>query len=454
MDTSKIPRVTAEEVAGCIERLRKAGIDPQKVRRGKIAEVCGIGVRRARTIREWIKQRPQTRAEQVCSSKPSETREQTDNSLSVCLNQTRIRSADELIKHCGIDTNEWALEKFRCSVWEMGAVPRATGNDKVGWQRKSTKIMVQRLYSVAAWFRRKTVEVAVRSVVDELIARAKKYAPKYKPIKRPPKQSGNMLEVMMPDIHFGRLAWGKETGWEDYDLEIGEGDFRKAIEEIVSRTSFYHFDKILLVVGNDLINMDNRENTTTHGTAQASDSRYQKVFLKVHELQVWAIERLREVAPVEVLLVPGNHDTLTVFHVGHALECWFKNCKDVHVDNAPTLRKYFEWGVNGILFLHGDKGKLKDYALLMATECREMWGRTTWHEVHTGDKHHVHLEEQLGARVRILPSLAPSSHWESEHNYVGAQRSAEAYVWNKNEGLICSVTYTIPRQPQGIKPAA
>ena len=47
-------KVTPTEVNGACEQLRHFGIDPMTATRGDIRRVCGVGDRRARTIRDWI----------------------------------------------------------------------------------------------------------------------------------------------------------------------------------------------------------------------------------------------------------------------------------------------------------------------------------------------------------------------------------------------------------------
>ena len=66
-----------------------------------------------------------------------------------------------------------------------------------------------------------------------------------------------------------------------------------------------------------------------------------------------AIDRLRPIAPVQVVMVTGNHDTQRLYYLGDVLEAWFRNTKDVAVDNSPRQRKYFRYHGNLIGFTHG-----------------------------------------------------------------------------------------------------
>ena len=92
-------------------------------------------------------------------------------------------------------------------------------------------------------------------------------------------------------------------------------------------------------MGNDLLHTDNRAGTTERGTPQDVDSRYQKTFEAARNANVDLIAAAREMAPVDVLMMPGNHDTLGVWHLGDSLRIWFQRFSDISVDNGPTPRR-------------------------------------------------------------------------------------------------------------------
>jgi hypothetical protein len=267
-------------------------------------------------------------------------------------------------------------------------------------------------------------------------------------IKRQGKPVGNMLEVNIPDAHFGKLAWGVETGGRPYDTKIAEVMYTRAVDALIERSSGYKFDEVVYVIGNDILNSNDAENKTAHGTVVTTDGRYHKTFWKVRSTVVDSIEKLRKVAPVRVITVFGNHDTLSAWHLGDSLECYFHKYDDVTVENSPRYRKYYSFGSVMLLLTHGDKGKREDFPLLMATEEPEMWARTKHREAHTGHNHSTKTQEFHGVRVRILPALCPPDDWHSENSFTGNLRNAEAFIWNKQEGLIGMVTYNDDSQSE------
>ena len=255
-----------------------------------------------------------------------------------------------------------------------------------------------------------------------------------------PKGTGILLEIATPDLHVGKLAHSIETGGRPYDVKIAIATFERALDALVARTSMYNVEEVLLVAGNDLFNSDTPENETTAGTAVSCDGRFHKTFHHVRNMMVKAVERLRQVAKVHILIVPGNHDRQTAYHLGDSLECYFHADPQVRVTNTPATRKYITWGKCLLGFCHGDEGNRASYPQLMAVENPEAWGQTQFREIHTGHYHKQQLEEQFGVRVRILSALCPPDDWHSAQGYIGAIRQAEAFVWSKEEGLL-SIVY-------------
>ena len=124
--------------------------------------------------------------------------------------QGRIKSLDQLIEHCRIDTAEWAIDRHVINKWEVGAKHPTTG-----------EIIVEPLYQVKAWLVRKKEVVAARAEIEAMRKTAAKWA--LRPARAPRRtKRGNLLEISITDHHFGSLAWGAETGWEDYDLGIAD----------------------------------------------------------------------------------------------------------------------------------------------------------------------------------------------------------------------------------------
>lgn len=388
------------------------------------------------TVAKILAESPSGRIHVDSTGKPelTEVSEVAGDNWTISLPKTRIHTLEELIEFCKVDLSIWEAEKFTCNKYEMGYT--------VGEGKDKTADSIS-LFQVKAFLKKKkNVESAIKEI-SELKELAKNHPwPVSSTTILPSSPSGLMLEVNIPDLHVGKLAWSPETGGPNYDVKIAESIFWKSLNTLLSRVSGYKFDQVLFVLGNDMLNSDDIEGRTTAGTYVSTDARFHKTFSTVRTMTIQAVEHLKQIAPVKIVPVYGNHDRLSSWHLADSVEMYFHNDFTVSVDNRPRTRKYHQHGKVMLCFTHGDKGKKNDYPLVMATEEPKMFGDTIYRECHTGHTHMTKLDEQHGVRVRVLPALCPADDWHSQNGFVGNKRSAEAYVWDKEEGLISLVFHT------------
>jgi hypothetical protein len=263
-------------------------------------------------------------------------------------------------------------------------------------------------------------------------------------------KENNLFEVSIFDLHIGKLAWMGETG-ENYDTKIASYRFMKTIETLIQRASGFQYSRILFPVGNDFFNSDTIFNTTTKGTPQDEDLRWQKTFQVGVKLLVDAINMLKQTGViVDVMVIPGNHDFERSYYMGAYLEAWFNEDEQVNINNGASPRKYYKFGKVLLGLTHGGEEKESSLPLLMATdiESKPMWSETLFHEFHLG---HVHrkkninymvldktrtVSEDLGVTIRYLSSLTGTEEWHHKKGFVGAIKAGEGFIWNDENGLV------------------
>jgi hypothetical protein len=261
-------------------------------------------------------------------------------------------------------------------------------------------------------------------------------------LKRPDLEPGEVFAVLsLPDLHVGMLAWHRETG-ENYDTEIALGRMKAIAANLLSRLSGLRVSEIVFPIGNDIFHADTHENTTTAGTRVDVDSRWQKSFQMVAEALIkgpiaWAAE----IAPVRVVVVPGNHDYQRAFYLGEVMRWYYEGRGlPVEVDNSPRLRKYYRRGGVLLGFTHGAWVKVNQLPLIMATEVPEDWAGSVWREWLLGHYHRKRemawnsTEELGGVRLRVLPSLAAPDAWHYQQGFVGGIREGTLSLYS-NAGL-------------------
>lgn len=374
--------------------------------------------------------------------------EEGDGFINLICSSPRMKTKEEVLAQFKVNMDEWEVEKFEVRTSEGYRKDR-----KVEWHVKdqavvqgdvsdSGKMLVVPMFHIRIRLIRKTQEVRARMVLADIIADAKKYAPKYPKIVYP-KKSGDMLyEIDMPDIHFGRLTWAEESG-TDYDIKIAEEVVAKVLGDLLSYTKLFPIKRIMLPLGNDYYNVNSKSNTTVNGTPQQEDTRWSKTYRKGWHLAVKIIEMCSEIAPVDVMIIKGNHDEEKTFYLGETLSAWFHGNANVKIDNRAMSRKYYLYGKNLIGFTHGSDEKLDRLPSLMPTEVPEMWAKSKFREWHLGHKHKKYeTQEENGVVIRLLRSLVPIDAWTYDSGFVGAQRAAESFVWDWQLGLRAQFTAT------------
>jgi len=118
----------------------------------------------------------------------------------------------------------------------------------------------------------------------------------------------------------------------------------------------HKFERVMFCLGQDLLHSNGVNNSTAKGTVVDCDGRFFRTYGAARRVMIETIEKLRQIAPVDVLVVPGNHDR-SIWQLADSIECWYHGQKDVKIDNAPTLRKYYSFGKCGWMITHGDLGK-------------------------------------------------------------------------------------------------
>jgi hypothetical protein len=364
--------------------------------------------------------------------------------------EKRVTTVDEVIELCKIDTKIWKVDKFEVGTHEGYRKDRSgwwkSENGKVsGESNDSGKILVVPLHSVRVWLSRKTEEIRSNILVNEFSVRAVKLAPNYQKIKYEKVNVPHLFELGLPDLQLGRLVDVEETG-RAITPEMQVAMANSVVDKLISYTNMFEVNRILFPVGNDFFDTNSADMFTKHGTPQQDDVRWKRVYSLGCDFLVKTIEKLMQVAPVDVLVIPGNHDEDKMWYAGEYLDAWFKKSKDVSVDNRAMKRKYYAFGQNLIGLTHGYFEKNNKLDSLMAYEVPQLWANSLHREWHLGDKHHkVDMvlktnELENGVVVRILRSLASPSVWEYDKGFVGSLKSAEAFVWHEFDGIVAQFT--------------
>lgn len=288
--------------------------------------------------------------------------------------------------------------------------------------------------------------VSYEDIRDELIASLKKHSPKYPKIKRKVIKEGHLLEINPADIHLGKLAMLAETG-DEYNIEIAKKRCIEGVMGIVEKANGFPIEKINLIVGNDILHIDTPRRQTTAGTPQDTDKQWWFAYIHARQMYVSIIEHLMTVADVHVVYCPSNHDYMSGFMLADSLASWFHNSKNVSFDVTIKHRKFYQYGLNMIMYDHGDGHKLEQTPLTMANDEPKMWAATKYRY---SRKHHLHHykrhqwqsgKDYIGVTVIFMRSVSGTDGWHDRNGYVGVHKAVEGFVLSKDKGQIAHLTH-------------
>jgi len=358
-------------------------------------------------------------------TKDSIRKEYSSNAGTITTTSAKIDSLERAVEYAKIDLSIWNIKRHIINSWEVTISKRGTDTGKPETYTN---------FQVKIWLERKKPQETALENLCKRLEQQRINGRKPAKVKRLTLKGDYMLEVSLFDMHFGKLAWAEESG-ENYDLKIAEGVFLNAISELIAKTKHYPIEKIIFPTGNDFFHVNGPDNVTpTNKNPLQVDNRLPKIFETGFLAMIQAIEACAEIAPVEIIYVPSNHDPQTSFFLCHTLRSYFHNNPNVIVDVSPKHRKYIQYGVNALMFTHSPNIKSKSgLPLIMAAEEPEIWATSKHREIHTG---HFHIAREIDyfaadthgpVRIRVIPSLTGTDSWHYEMGFVKTARAAEAY---------------------------
>jgi hypothetical protein len=340
-----------------------------------------------------------------------------------------IRTVEDLLRHIEADLTRYEVAVSEATRWEGLTADRETGQPVV---TELFRVFV-RLRPKAGPSVAEAVEAMIAGAAAGLRVRDSRTANKRR-ADRP------WAVLVVADTHFGKYAWARSTGEADYDLDIAARLVDDAAGELLELAAGYEPGRLTVAGLGDLFHYDTPSGTTTSGTPLERDGRIQKMIEVGTGSLLGVIDSAADVAPVDTLVVNGNHDeTLTWAFHRIAVERYAQS-KRVTVDGTFTPRKYLTQGGNLLGFVHGHRAKRR-LPQLMAHEAAAAWSRCPYREVHTGHLHHQAAEwsrpiETIdGVLVRVAPALCPADDWHAVSGFVGSRRAMELFVYRPDGGL-------------------
>jgi len=322
-----------------------------------------------------------------------------------------VKSLDELIEKCKIDTEKWEITKYVQNFWGNGETPH--------WQ-------------VKAWLGKKSAEQVFQdSFVDFLAS--------YEPVSQ---------EVMSPAVDFGKsdamlIINKQDSHLNKYDIDgnndIGNrlGQIMYKVEMIVNQAKLSNnLEQITYIIGSDEFNSE-YSGATTKGTPQTNTHTYHDSFKFICDHEVLMITMLLQHAEhVNVVYVAGNHDEFVGWHMIEWLDTYFRLTERVHFDCSPKYRKYISYGGSALMFNHGDAIKPAKLAALFPMEFKDGWSFHNNYYIFTGDKHHEVSHDFNGIKFYQIPAFSNAkSIWDDKNGHVMSKAEVTGFLIDQHDGM-------------------
>jgi len=242
----------------------------------------------------------------------------------------------------------------------------------------------------------------------------------------------NMLGfIPLNDLHGGLYAWGAETGYGDWDLNLAVSRLQQWIGNLVDRMPACA--KVVLFFNGDTLHRNGNDPFTPgHKNVLDGDSRQ----FKVVDFVAAAIIAGADMAAakhleVELVIKPGNHDLDSYLALVQAAKWRYRDCPQVTVDLSPSEYWVMAWGSVLLFGHHGDKRKPGDVLTKLVSDHRDLYGNakhvTLW-VAHLHDQ--MIMTHQLGHIERASCLTSPDKYGAAW----GDNAQAQAVVYHRELG--------------------
>jgi len=257
---------------------------------------------------------------------------------------------------------------------------------------------------------------------------------KAKPVDKPTDNKDKNLAAcyLIGDHHLGMRAWNKETGQDDYDIDISCKLLFNAVDTLTHASKHAHTG-ILVNLG-DFFHANNIKNETGSGTPLDVDGRAGMVIEAAGRLYKRLITRMLEShKEVWIINVRGNHDPDAALWLNAMIKMYYENEHRVKVFDNYNKFINFTWGDNLVVMHHGDKINVQRIYETITRVLAKEWGESKHRFAWTGHIHHKQAHEIGGLNHESWNVLPPPDAWHAASGY-GSSRSMTAVLLHKTFG--------------------
>lgn len=254
-----------------------------------------------------------------------------------------------------------------------------------------------------------------------------------------PKESGfdinKFVEKLKDSTAISNLQYAKNVDGENmlvipyFDMHFGIATldtYKEVLNKTINKIKSKHWDKILVVFGQDLLHTDGFSGQTSSGTIIGSIDM-ERAWLDAHIFYTTIFNNAIENAnSVDSVFSNGNHDKSMGWAFGKLLEHQYPL---VNFDSEMKQFKGYKWKDIFLGLTHGDKGGNRIFEVFLAEYGHMITGSKT-KEILTGHVHHQKTIDKFGLVHKTLGTGVPSDDYHSTNGFVGAQKQFQMLEYN------------------------
>lgn len=246
--------------------------------------------------------------------------------------------------------------------------------------------------------------------------------------------------ISINDLHSGALAWGKETGYGDWDLPIAMDRLRVWLSRLLAHVQKEGVQEIILYYNGDTLHANGQvPMTSTQGSDHILDvdSRHFKTVDTTGENIIATTDLAAQIANVRLVIKRGNHDGDSYLSLLQGAKWRYHNQPNVIVEMNPNAYWAHIFGKVAIFGHHGDRIKPETLIMKFLHSYRKDLTNVEHITVWTGDKHHRKVEQFPGVMWE------QASNWSNPDLYGSAwgdQAMAQAVIYDEHEGEVSRFT--------------
>jgi len=260
-----------------------------------------------------------------------------------------------------------------------------------------------------------------------------------------PKKYNNLVRVKkafisINDLHSGSLAWGKETGYGDWDLNIAMTRLKTWLLRLFTHVEKEGVEEIILYYNGDTLHTNGQvPMTSTPGSNHVldTDSRHFKVVNTTGEEVIYTTDIAAQIANVRLVIKRGNHDGDSYLALLQGAKWRYHNQPNVQVEMDPNNYWAHIFGKVALFGHHGDKIKPDRLVMQFLQRFRKDIANVEHITIWTGDKHHRKVEQFPGVMWEQASNWCEPDQYGSDY---GDTAMAQAVIYDELEGEVTRFT--------------